>query len=296
MQHKHAKGFDNKPSCTVSYGDLEPWVTCFSCGYSRPLRDTLYSLLADGIIDGSLPVSFDKLRSNSLTLEPKTIIEKSLQNYDQPVEVLARNEYPPHMIEFLNSKGIPQQVARAFNVCYVPEGHADEWIGEDAEGNPKRVPGEGVLIPIMAKEGDSFVCVGAQMRMLRSGKFRYFTIYKYHASDRLFGEQVLAKAVEKDVVITEGPFDAMHLVSLGVHSVGLLGTVLNESKAEIIKQSGCGTIHLLLDPDSAGQKGSIKAGRMLQKYGLPYIQHKAIKDPKFYTKQEIKQLIKNSLS
>ena len=168
-------------------------------------------------------------------------------------------------------------------------------MGEDQAGDPRTVSQAGIALPVFTEHGGKWICAGAQMRFLE-GNLRYFSLYKFRASRRLFNEPVLRGASNHDIVLVEGPFDALHICGLGVRSVALLGTKLNEHKAKIIKDADPKMVHILLDNDAAGQAGSQKAEAILKTYGIPYCSHKAFKDPKEYTKEDINKLLNTKLT
>lgn len=288
MGHRHAKGYDSSPSMTVSFDTPTPWVECFSCGYKKPLEQALFDLASQGRVAPSAPLDYRQMKLQSPIIIPK-VQGPSLTDYTIPLKDLLANDYAPEMVSFLRTKGITEKVARAFRMAYVPSGHSDEWMGEDREGNPRVSRTPGILLPIFSQINDQWQCVGGQLRYLE-GNFRYFALYKFNSSRRLFGEQVLSKSKGRDVFLVEGPFDVAHICSEGMRAVGLLGTSLNKHKALLLAAAEPKMVHILLDPDKAGSIGSQKAEVILREYGIPYTPHQAYKDPKQYTKAELQQI------
>jgi DNA primase len=274
---------------TVSFDTPAPWVECFSCGYKRPLEQALFDLASEGRLPATVPLEYRQMKLDSPIVIPKST-GPTLTDYSIPLKDLLANEYAPEMVSFLKTKGISERVARAFRMAYVPPGHSDEWMGEDREGNPRVSKTPGILLPIFSHIDNEWRCVGGQLRYLQ-GNFRYFALYKFNASRRLFGEQVLSKSKGQDVFLVEGPFDAAHICSEGMRAVGLLGTSLNKHKALLLASAEPKMVHILLDPDKAGTIGSQKAEVILREYGIPYTPHQAYKDPKQYTKADLQQLI-----
>jgi len=289
MGSRHSKGYDSSPSMTVSFDTPAPWVECFSCGYKRPLEQALFDLASEGRLPATVPLEYRQMKLDSPIVIPKST-GPTLTDYSIPLKDLLANEYAPEMVSFLRIKGISEKVVRAFRMAYVPPGHSDEWMGEDREGNPRVSRTPGILLPIFSYIDSTWQCVGGQLRYLE-GNFRYFALYKFNASRRLFGEQVLSKSKGQDVFLVEGPFDAAHICSEGMRAVGLLGTSLNKHKALLLASAEPKMVHILLDPDKAGTIGSQKAEVILREYGIPYTPHQAYKDPKQYTKAELQQLI-----
>ena len=287
----HLKRFDRSPSMTVSYGiGSESWVECFSCGYKAPLEKTLYALAAQGIVDTGVAMDYTEAKTNKLVLFSE-VKPTGDECYDIPLAHLEKNEYSPLMLQFLEQKGIPVETAKRFQLCYVPKGHSDEWMPLDDNEEPRVVKHPGIAVPMFIKGPDQkMTCIGAQLRYLE-GKFRYFTLYKFSSSSRLYGEHILPLAEGRPLFVVEGPFDALHILSCGFLAVALFGTTVNDAKVELLKSAGASCVHLLLDPDAPGQKASRKAEPILQKYGVPYTSHIATKDPKRYTKSDLINLL-----
>lgn len=83
----------------------------------------------------------------------------------------------------------------------------------------------------------------------------------------LFNLQVLKP--KEPVVIVEGLFDALNATVKGLPNVVALGGVsLNEKQVHLLQRSRVKKVILLLDSDSAGQKGAKEAVELLQENGL----------------------------
>lgn len=294
MGHRHAKGRDSRASMTVSFDVEEPFVECFACGYKARLETALHTLAGMGRLSAATALAFTDAKQKQLILPSRVKPEPVLQDYTLPLKDLLELPYSKNALAFLASRNIKVPVAKAMKIAYVPEGHTDDWMPERADGTIRGCPKEGLLLPIITKVDDKNICVGAQVRLLE-GHFRYFALYKFAASNRLFGEQVLPQAAGKHLFLVEGPFDALHIMSEGSLAVGLLGTKLSAQKALLLKQANAQKVHILLDNDRAGRQGAEKAASILREHGVPFLLHQAFKDPKQYSAHELKQLTQKTI-
>ncbi|MFC5410735.1 DnaB-like helicase C-terminal domain-containing protein [Larkinella bovis] len=71
----------------------------------------------------------------------------------------------------------------------------------------------------------------------------------------------------KDLVIVEGVLDALHCSAVGIENVAAIGgSLLSQAQIEIAIQGKAKRITLMLDNDSAGRTGTLKALDLLLKY------------------------------
>lgn len=295
VQHKHAKGSDTRPSMTVSYDCDTAWARCFACGHNKPLRDTLYELAAEQLIDASVAILYDEyLSKRPLSLAP-VVRHREAVDYTIPWLDIRKQPMPEKALEFLKTKGVfKQQTIDMFGLAYVPANHSDDWMGEASDGSPKVTKQDGILLPVLDIHDGNIRCVGAQLRLM-DGQFRYYAIYKFPSQDRLFGEHLLPSVKNKDLFLTEGPFDAMHIAECGFNAVALFGTHMHAKKAATIASAAPSMVHVLLDADAAGKKAVKGVSAILQEYGIPFCSHISNKDPKLYTKTELFNLTKSIL-
>ena len=292
MPQRHAKGYDSRPSTTVSFDVETPFVECFGCGYKASLERTLHELAVKGRLNPATALAFTDARKQQLVLPPRVKAEPEFGDYTQPLSILREIPYSQETLDFLTLKGVSAKIAEALHVVDVPAHWSDEWMAEDAEGNPKKTPAGGVGLPLYRHDGTKYVCCGVQLRLINA-KFRYFALYKFAATRRLFGEQLIPQMAGKHVFLVEGPFDALHILSEGFLSLALLGTNLTKHKALTLKSSGALCYHILLDNDTAGFQGTKKAIDILKEHGVPFVAHKAYKDPKKYSHEELSKLTKS---
>jgi DNA primase len=107
--------------------------------------------------------------------------------------------------------------------------------------------------------------------------------------DIIFNE--LLVTWERPIVLVEGPFDA---IAVNRNAVPLLGSALSE-KSALFKQimNAKPEVILMLDNDSPGQAGTVKAGRILTDWGITTsIAAYSTKDPGELSRKEIFRAIK----
>ncbi|WP_455637303.1 DNA primase, partial [Parabacteroides sp.] len=87
----------------------------------------------------------------------------------------------------------------------------------------------------------------------------------YHKGRILYGlyEAVKAARTEGDVLLCEGYKDVIAFHAAGIrHAAGLCGTALTEEHVRMIRRLA-GHVTLALDPDPAGQAGTLRSARLL---------------------------------
>lgn len=162
--------------------------------------------------------------------------------------------------EYLQSRGIPADVAHACGVRYAPAlGHTVWVIGKD--GQRRTMPGApAVLFPMRGPGGD---VVGIQGRVPGPGAFwkdgpnkRTFKANP-DATAGAFGAPREAPTL-RVLAIVEAPIDALTLHLCGLPSVATVGTNCPEWLTEKLTQGPPRVVFLAHDADSAGEKAAEK--------------------------------------
>lgn len=101
------------------------------------------------------------------------------------------------------------------------------------------------------------------------------------------------QAVTSEVVLTE---DILSAIKVGqvFSAISLLGTKPVDTLLPALMPFD--EVFVWLDPDDAGINGSIKIAHYCSLLGKPVYRVQSDKDPKYYSKQEIKQFIERSRS
>jgi hypothetical protein len=288
---RHLKGYDNKPSMTISHGDGPSFVTCWSCGYKKPLTDALFELstlrggdIAAAVVDvqarESAPYIRTLTRVDSSTVYP--------DNYDGTLAKLQELPWTSSAINFLESRGVTLDTAiRAGGAC-IPAGSEIEI---DERDDPLIVYSDTIVCPVMSMRSGTWHCVGAQARPVKQGGIKYYAILPFPAEKHLFGEAILSRVRGKVLALVEGNFDVWHLLQEKLPTVGLMGTSLSLAKLRLIYNSAPAAILLMLDPDKPGQDASKNAEKLLKNQNLHVIPLKLERDPKFYQKSQLNLLV-----
>ena len=290
--HKHEKGYDSSPSMTVSFGFGKSWAWCFACGHKRPLTETLIEASKHNGVYGPLVLLATKYESETrleANFEPVKVV---LNDYTIPYMDMLERPLPSWALEFLETKGVNKKTAEKFGVTWVEKGYSDDWTGEDMFGRPRTARDRAVVVPVLEKVGTEIVCRGTQARYFGEGT-RYLPLHKFPSSKIFFGEQYLENMKGKYTFLVEGPYDAMHLIQEGVLALGLFGTSLSKDKIITLKKLQLSRLYLALDPDIAGRKAAGKIKAKLNESLIPNQLLDLTQDPKYYSKQQLKDLIDN---
>ena len=100
----------------------------------------------------------------------------------------------------------------------------------------------------------------------------------------------LFKGISTEIVVTEDLLSAIRVNGAGFSSACILGTNLSDSQATSLKKWG--GAYVWLDPDDAGRKASRKITHQLEMMGFWVEEVKTRKDPKYYSDQEIREILK----
>ncbi|MDO9434938.1 MAG: reverse transcriptase domain-containing protein [Hydrogenophaga sp.] len=140
-----------------------------------------------------------------------------------------------------------------------------------------------VIFPIHSLEGEVVGFAGRAIKDIQKEYPKYLyspglakssLLYRGHAALELLKER--AKAGEhKDLFICEGPVDALRLESLGHPSVSILGSQASKEQIKQLRHiadsaapAGDLLVHIFLDRDRAGVRGSAKLAQALAEAGI----------------------------
>jgi len=293
---KHINGKDSRPSMTISHGNDDSFVTCFSCGYKKPFVAMLFELNAAIGGYAALAVQAQQLEQNKAIkkIEPRTgpKLYRSRINYSQVLKQYRLTENTDERVaNFLAKKGIRLLTAIKFGCGFIPKG--TELILPNQK-EIKRVPHDVLVLPIFTKVDGKYVCVGAQGRYIDppEGFSKYYAVMPFEGSGYLFGEQMLGARKEQTLILVEGPLDALHIAQEGFRAAALMGLFLSENKAMRLLESGIQRVILMLDPDPEGQRAVPRIQAALKKYGIESKNVIPDCDPKNLTTQQLTNLTK----
>jgi len=291
--YRHEGGMDETPSMTVSVDDTSPSIArCHMCQYRANLYNAVMDLnvlhrgafrnLAEWVRE--VDAALKKLE----TVEVKEKKEKPLSiiNYSSELRKYLADGLPPGALEFLASKGIPEQTARFMNFAWIEKAAIKKYDKTEVEVR------DSILIPVMSRVSGNLICVGAQARPLtrKATSSKYFTFFKFKAGHFLYAEHLLDRAAGNPLFVLEGPLDVAHFASIGVHAVGLFGLYINQPRMAKIIHSQPRIVFVMLDPDPEGQKRVERIVMKIHNAGLMVAPIVPTKDPKYLTREDLTAL------
>jgi transcription elongation factor Elf1 len=143
---------------------------------------------------------------------------------------------------YLESRGIPLPLAEAAGVRYHP----------NVYGKPA------IVFPMHGKNGE---VIAVNCRFIKTNDQHDKTISLGPRGSALF---MTPGAFDGDIVITEGPFDALSLAAIGIPSIALVGT---SGPAWLRVKCGLRRVAIALDADKAGDDAAAKLSAELTSLG-----------------------------
>lgn len=294
----HSGHYETRPSCGVllhdqyKNGKKTPagFCHCFSCGWAKPLPETITEILKNKNIsksgldwlkenipdfDGEVG-EFDYLIPTDLAigLQEKYAVDylaslmvKQSENYVSEEELASYRLIVPYMYQ----RGLTDEIIEKYD------------IGFDANFIPpgRKKPMPCVTFPVKDIKGNTlFLC-----RRSIEGKFFH---YPQGVEKSVYGLYELPKGI-KSVLVCESCFNALTATKYGYPAVALLGTGTSYEITQL-KRLGVQEFVLCLDGDEAGQKGAEKLKKALRSVALVWnIKMPVDKDVNDCTKEEFDQ-------
>jgi DNA primase len=193
--------------------------------------------------------------------------------------------------EYLESRGVPEDMSRAFGLGWAPAAWTEladkmtqagvlEW-GVRAGLAAPRTRGDGyydmfrgrLIIPIRSPDGRTIAFGGRLLegedgpKYLNSRESRL-----YNKSDVLFGMDLARDDIRrgKSAILVEGYFDCIGLHQVGVkNAVALCSTALTPGHLSLLSRNEAKELVLLLDGDEAGRKAVERLAGPLLAAGTP---------------------------
>ncbi|MGA0920748.1 MAG: DNA primase, partial [Gemmatimonadaceae bacterium] len=191
--------------------------------------------------------------------------------------------------EYLASRDVPRELATRFGLGFAPrDGEALRTYLHGLGYDDARLTAAGLYLPIegsdhlKARFRDRLIfpildpsghAVGFGGRLLGPGEPKYLNSAEsevFNKGKLLYHLGAARNAIRRDdrVVIVEGYFDALRLVSVGIDGVvAPMGTALTESQAELLARFTRQVV-LCYDSDGPGQKATFRAADLLLAKGF----------------------------
>lgn len=283
---RHEKGTDSTPSMTISFGgDEASKVRCFACGYHGLFSDmvaevsSLYQGRVHHLVSAILETEYTAPRPLTMVPKQKGLV---LRNYNADLKAVGK-ALTPEASAFLASKGCPENFAKRMGVRWV-----DTMQAEKADGDTYEVR-DAILIPVFSAVHGKVMCVGAQARELHPSPTmpKYVTAFRFPSGSYFYGDHLMSKMTGRDVFLTEGPLDAIHVMSVGEWALGLFGIALQKTKLEKLAKVLPNMVYILLDADKAGSEAANRVYNAAAIAGLPVRKLVPPKDPRQLTREDL---------
>lgn len=167
--------------------------------------------------------------------------------------------------DYLLSRGFSIADAKRFSLGYAP---GVQVLSEDNETDPKQR--DRLMFSIFSA---SDRLVGFSGRTLRNSNTKFLNSAEsetFQKGEVLYGLNWTKNAIRKAdrVIIVEGYFDALRLITAGLEEVvAPMGTRMTESQALLLRRYTKNAI-LLYDGDKAGAKASVRSHALLESMGF----------------------------
>jgi len=293
----HNDGNERHPSCGVLLHDQlragrlypEGWVHCFTCGWSKPLPDTISEILRRNNMSGT---GMDWLKefvpnfsdTDFDYLLPKETISKlnmkfALQSFadiankvDEKFVSEEELQGYRYTVPYMYDRKLNDEVIEKFDVGvdlhYVPSGRKRE------------VPC--ITFPVRNRQGKT------QFIVRRSIAGKNFYLPK-DITKSVYGLYELPKD-SKVVIIAESCFNVLTSYVYGVPALGLLGTG-SGNQLDVLKTLGVSEFVIGTDNDEAGDKGANRIRKALSQVAIIRRMHLPIgKDINDLSKDEFWQI------
>lgn len=240
------KGLDERPSAGISISNNgnKSFFNCFTCSRKGGLHKLVKQLCdLDQKFEAALPLVRDekttgmegKLNEAMRWYNPEhSVQEKPEGRIWSEKELEAFEELTPEGVGYLCDRGVEEQTAKEWEVCY--------------DLTERRL-----AFPVRRIDGKLVGIVG---RTLDDSEPKYKNYWKFQKSLYLYGEHKLVDEY-KNVYVMEGMMDVLKSSQVLENCVGLFGCEMSQMQEDrILRQKKA--VYLLLDGDEAGYDAVLK--------------------------------------
>ena len=247
----HKGGQEKKPSCGGTVDS--PWFHCFTCGSVAHLLTIINHVFGkddkDTFAENWIRENFNVARVDDRTLDSVPFRRDIKQEKNYVKESELKTYRKTH--EYMYKRGLTDPLIKMFDVGYDPNFKLKMEDGN--YGN--RIPC--ITFPVRDKEGNTLFIA---RRSIEGKMFHYpnqvqkpvYGIYEFYK----YGEFNKYGYV-KELVVCESIFNAITCWKYGIPGVALLGTGTKE-QYKVLSRLPVENLYLGLDPDRAGDKGTLK--------------------------------------
>ncbi len=218
---------DNQNSASLQFNVDRGLFTCFSCGASGNIR-SLEKGLGVRFKEQEVDVAdiIDKL--DALDAKPAVTAPTLDEN------ILKRYAFPT---DYWSSRGFNEKTIEAFDLGYDPMDN----IG---------------IIPLRTTDGRLVAFIRRYLDPDADVKYKMPLKEKYSRSANLFASWLVAQDPRDEVVITEGPIDAMKVWQAGFPAVAQYGSSISFQQVRLLRRLGFNRAVLFYDNDKAGRRAA----------------------------------------
>jgi DNA primase len=101
-----------------------------------------------------------------------------------------------------------------------------------------------------------------------TGRPKYMYPRKFPRTETLYGSWLIPGAATTEVVLCEGPFDAIKVWQAGIPAVSMWGSQLHEKQVQLLYSLGMRSVVLFTDRDAAGRSAALSAAGKLASFGF----------------------------
>ena len=271
----HPDHHDTKPSCSINL-ETGLWQ-CFSCGQTGDIltlgkhvlgkpRKKIKELLSPQNVDAQLALAQRKLkrilRSPGASTSDGNAKEALRERLWLPENGKRLSSYEDGPFDYLIDRGFTEETINRWGCRFVKRA---EVPGKDPD-RPIEIANS-IAIPVCDARGRlimwTYRATDSSYRWQRE-RTKYLNTYGAPKEKVWFGLHLHRSASE--IVVVEGPLDAMWLDQCGVPAVAMMGSSMTRERAAMLESFGKAT--LFFDRDVAGVRATARSGQVLW-YRMP---------------------------
>jgi DNA primase len=218
---------DNRNSASLQFNVDKGLYNCFSCGATGNIR-SLEKQQGVRFKGQEVEVADIIARLDALDAKPATTVEVL------PESLLNRYRFPT---PYWKGRGLADSTIKAFDLGYDPMNN----IG---------------IIPLRTTNGDLVAFIRRYLDDDADVKYKMPLKEKYSRSANLFASWLVAEDPRDEVVICEGPIDAMKVWQAGYPAVAQFGSSISYQQVRLLRRLGFNRAVLFYDRDKAGVRAA----------------------------------------
>lgn len=213
---------DNQNSASLQFNVDKGLYTCFSCGASGNVRSMEKQF---GVRFKDVEPDLEDILAKLNALDAKVAVPERL-----PESTLRRYDFPT---DYWEGRGFEQRTIKAFDLGYDPINNI-------------------ATIPVRTTDGTLAAFIRRYLDEDAESKYKMPRKEQYERKSNLFGSWLVAYDPREEVVICEGPVDAMMVWQAGFPAVAQYGSSISYQQVRLLRKLGFSRAVLFYDNDKAG--------------------------------------------